>query len=260
MKKLLILLSLCLLCTACGKDSTQQEAELTVYAAASLTEAMDEIIAQYKAVAPEVTVVPTYDSSGTLLSQIKNGGDCALFLSAARKQMDELEDAGALLPGSRVDLLENRVVLAVPEGNPAGIASFGQLAERLGAGDVLLAMGNSDVPVGQYTREILAYYGLDEAALADSGVLTYGSNVKEVTTQVAEGAVDCGVIYATDAASAALTVVDTAGPEMCGRVVYPAAVLADSGVSREAQAFLDYLRTEEAMAVFSAVGFTPADN
>ena len=122
-----------------------------------------------------------------------------------------------------------------------------------------MAMGNSDVPVGQYTQNILAYYGLDEEALANAGVITYGTNVKEVTTQVAQGSVDCGVVYCTDAFSAGLTVVDTATQEMCGQVIYPAAVLKVSRNPQQAQAFLDYLTTQEAMAVFEGVGFSPAE-
>ena len=121
-----------------------------------------------------------------------------------------------------------------------------------------MAMGNSDVPVGQYTQAIFEYYGLDEEALAGAGVLTYGSNVKEVTTQVKEASVDCGIVYATDAASDELTVVDTATPEMCGQVVYPAAVLNISEHKDEAKAFLDYLQTEPCMEVFESVGFSPA--
>ena len=131
------------------------------------------------------------------------------------------------------------------------------IAELLASGDVFLAMGNSDVPVGQYTQKIFAYYGLDEDALASSGVLTYGSNVKEVTTQVSEGTVDCGVIYATDAFSAGLTVVDEATAEMCGQVIYPAAVMKNSANPDAAKAFLDFLSTDEAMACFEAVGFSP---
>ncbi len=124
-----------------------------------------------------------------------------------------------LVTDSRVDLLENKVTLTVPEGNPKGIESFDQLAELLKGGEVLLAIGNSDVPVGQYTLKIFNYYGIDETAVADK--LTYGNNVKEVTSQVSEGAVDCGIIYATDAHSAGLTVVDSATAEMCGQVIYP---------------------------------------
>ena len=122
----------------------------------------------------------------------------------------------------------------------------------------MLAIGNSDVPVGQYTEKIFAYYGLDEAALADS--LTYGNNVKEVTTQVSEASADCGIIYATDAYSAGLTVVDSATAEMCGQVIYPAAVL--KGEKEEvAQAFLDYLQTADAISVFGrAVGSEAANS
>ena len=162
-----------------------------------------------------------------------------------------------ILEGTRFDLLENQVALAVPEGNPAGIGSFGDLKAALEAGTVLLSMGNSDVPVGQYTQKILDYYQLDEAALAASGCITYGSNVKEVTTQVAEAVVDCGIIYRTDAFSAGLTVVDTATPAMCGQVIYPAAVLKNSRRPEEAKAFLDYVRSPDGAAVLAAVGFTP---
>lgn len=269
---LLLALSMALALTACGStgpDSSQNSAdpetvetqdsaepvELIVFAAASLTETLDEIIEDYKTVAPNVTITPTYDSSGTLLDQIQAGAECDLFLSAGASQMDTLEQDGGVLEGSRLDLLENKVALAVPEGNPKGIESFDQLSELLKSGDVTLAIGNSDVPVGQYTQKIFSYYGLNEGDI--SSCLTYGSNVKEVTTQVSEGAVDCGIIYATDAFSAGLTTMDGATAEMCGQVIYPAAVVASSQHPDEAQAFLDYLTTADAGAVFERVGFTP---
>lgn len=239
--------------------------ELVVFAAASLTETLTGIAEDYKAIAPNVTLTFNFDSSGTLKTQIQEGAACDVFLSAGQKQMDQLDAAADpavntegldfVAEGSRLDLLENKVTLCVPEGNPAGITSFDDLADKLAAGTVLMAMGNSDVPVGQYTQKILSYYGLDEAALADAGVLTYGTNVKEVTTQITEASVDCGIVYGTDAFSAGLTPVDTATAEMCGQVIYPAAVLKTSAHPEEAQAFPDYLSTPEAMAVFEAVGF-----
>lgn len=256
MKKLLLLslfLPLLLSLGACGAQH-QEQAELHIFAAVSMTETMNQIITDYKTQSPDVTIVPTYDSSGTLLTQLQEGADCDLFISASPKQLDALDETGSLLEGTRVDLLENKVTLAVPQGNPKGVEGFDQLAQLLESGDVLLAVGSSDVPVGQYTQKIFAYYSLDEMSLA--GALTYGSNVKEVTTQVSEGTVDCGIIYATDAVSAGLTVVDTATVEMCGQVIYPAAVLADSKHPDEARAFLAYLQTNHSAKVFESVGFT----
>lgn len=245
-----------------------ESVDLIVFAAASMTETLNEIAEMYKEVAPNVNITYNFDSSGKLLTQISEGADCDLFISAAPQQMNAIDGSligdkdknpdglDLIVTDSRVDLLENKVTLAVPEGNPKGIESFDQLAQLLKGGDVLLAIGNSDVPVGQYTEKIFAYYGLDEAALADS--LTYGNNVKEVTTQVSEASADCGIIYATDAYSAGLTVVDSATAEMCGQVIYPAAVL--KGEKEEAaQAFLDYLQTADAMEVFKSVGFSLAN-
>ena len=257
--------------TADGAQGTRsaQTTELTVFAAASMTETLNRIAEDYKAVEPNVSLTFSFASSGDLLSQIKEGADCDVFISAAPKQMNALDGSlkddadknpdglDELLDGTRIDLLENKVVLAVPEGNPKGIESFDKLADRLGAGEVFLAIGNSDVPVGQYTQKIFAHYGLDEQSLADAGVLTYGSNVKEVTTQVSEGAVDCGIIYATDAYSAGLESVDEATADMCGQVIYPAAVLRNSAHPDEAKAFLDYLTGADAGKVFESVGFTP---
>lgn len=257
--------------TADGAQDTQsaQTTELTVFAAASMTETLNQIAEDYKTVDPNVSLTFSFASSGDLLSQIKEGADCDVFISAAPKQMNALDGSlkddadknpdglDELLDGTRIDLLENKVVLAVPEGNPKNIVSFDKLADRLGAGEGFLAIGNSDVPVGQYTRKIFAHYGLDEQSLADAGVLTYGSNVKEVTTQVIEGAVDCGIIYATDAYSAGLESVDEATADMCGQVIYPAAVLRNSAHPDEAKAFLDYLTGEDAGKVFESVGFTP---
>ena len=253
--------------SAASSEPAAEPVELFVFAAASLTESTDRIIASYTADHPEVTITPTYDSSGTLLKQIKEGAVCDLFISAAPKQINALDGTlkddtdknpdglDMLAEGTRINLLENKVTLAVPEGNPGNVESFDQLAQRLLNDDVMLAMGNSDVPVGQYTQKIFAYYGIDEAAIATN--LTYGSNVKEVTTQVSEGAVDCGIIYGTDAFSAGLTMVDEATAEMCGQVIYPAAVLKDSANPDAAAEFLNYLAAADGGApVFESVGFT----
>ena len=144
-----------------------------------------------------------------------------------------------------------------PDGNPSNIHSYDDLIAGLKNGSIMLAMGNADVPVGQYTQKILKYYELEEADLAAAGTITYGSNVKEVTTQVSEATVDCGIIYQTDAFSAGLTVVDTATAEMCGQVIYPAAILNISKNVDAAQSFLDYICSDAGDEVFASVGFTP---
>jgi molybdate transport system substrate-binding protein len=241
--------------------------ELIVFAAASMTETLTELGNMYMAENKNVTLVFNFESSGTLKTQIQEGADCDIFISAGQKQMNQLditakpdvntEGLDFVLSDTRFNILENKVALAVPEGNPANINSYDDLVAGLKDGSIMLAMGNADVPVGQYTQKILAFYELNEEELAASGVLTYGSNVKEVTTQVVEAAVDCGIIYQTDAFSAGLTVVDTATTEMCGQVIYPAAVLKVSKNVEAAKAFLDFLTSDAADAVFEKVGFTP---
>ena len=239
---------------ACAAPATEETAapeetvpeaepvELIVFAAASMTETMNQIAELYKAKAPNVTLTYNFDSSGTLKTQIQEGAECDLFISAGQKQMNQLDITADpevntdkldfVLEGTRINLLENRVTLCAPEGNPKDIKSFDDLADKLKEGSVLMAMGNSDVPVGQYTQKI-----------------------KEVTTQVTEASVDCGVVYCTDAFSAGLTPVDYATKEMCGQVIYPAAVLNISKNQEAAKEFLAYLQTDEAMKVFEAVGF-----
>lgn len=249
-----------------GVKATNEEVEVIVFAAASMTESLEEIASLYKTVAPKVKLTFNFDSSGTLKTQIEEGATCDLFISAGEKQIDQLdiEASQQVNPEgldfvetlTRVNLLENQVALVVPNGNPKTITDFQDMARKLKENKILLSMGNSDVPVGQYTQRIFTYYGLDEERLASTGALTYGTNVKEVTTQVKEGSVDAGVVYCTDAYSARLTVVAYATDEMCGKVIYPAALIKSSQVKKEAQAFLNYLSSEAAMKVFKKVGFS----
>ena len=257
-----------------GSDSSKEVSgepiELHVFAAASMTETLTEIADMYQSVEPDVTLTFNFDSSGTLKTQIQEGAACDVFISAGQLQMDQL-DASAdpsvntegldyVEPGTRFDILENKVTLCVPAENPADIQSFDDLAAKLKSEDILMAMGNADVPVGQYTQKILDYYGLSEEELANAGKITYGSNVKEVTTQITEASVDCGVVYCTDAYSAGLAPVDDATAKMCGQVIYPAAVLNTSENKEAAKAFLTYLASDEAMAVFESVGFSPVES
>ncbi len=292
MKKILaLLLALCMVfaLAACGQesdttteppagtDNVETEApesdtpeaepvEVIVFAAASMEATLTQIAELYKEVAPNVTLTFTFDSSGTLKTQIEEGAVCDLFISAAQKQMNQLDAADTtgtntdsldyVVSESRIDLVENKVVLAVPDDNPAGIESFTDLSnDKLS----LLCLGNDDVPVGAYSLQILEYLGIDIAGLESDGKVTYASNVSEVANQVKEGAVDCGIIYATDAFTYELNVVDQAAPEMCDQVIYPAAVMKSGteGAAEAAQAFLDYIHTDaDAVAILEGVGFT----
>lgn len=266
---MLLALSLAACGSSAAETSGEAETELVVFAAASMTETLTEISELYKEAHPNVQVTFNFDSSGTLKAQIQEGAACDLFISAGQKQMNQLditadpevntEGLDFVDESTRIDILENKVTLCVTQDNEAGLTSFDDMAAALKDGSILMAMGNSDVPVGQYTQKILDYYGLSEEELAATGVISYGTNVKEVTTQISEGSVDCGVIYCTDAFSAGLDIVDYATAEMCGQVIYPAAVLKGSDHPEEAKAFLDFLMEADSMAVFENVGFSPAE-
>ena len=245
--------------------TTSEQTEVVVFAAASLESALTQIAQTYEAQHEDVKLTFTFDSSGTLKTQIEEGAVCDLFLSAAQKQMNQLDSqdtTGANTDGldfvysdTRIDLLENQVVLAVPLENPGKISSFTDLA----SGDYLLCIGNDDVPVGAYSLEILDYLGYSLDQLEDQGKVTYASNVSEVARQVQEGVVDAGMVYATDASTYGLNVVDAATPEMCQQVIYPAAVMKSGEADSydAAEDFLTYLYTnEEAISVWKNVGFT----
>ena len=258
MKKVLLAILLPFLMVGCNKEpEPETKVSLNVYAAASLTESMNAIIEKCKTAMPNVEIKANYGSSGALLTQIQNGADADLFLSAAQKQMNTLDTAGFLLENSRINLLENQVALVVPTANPYHIEGFTDLVSVLQnpPEGFLLGLGGEGVPVGQYSSQILTHYGINEKELADSSHIAYGSDVKAVTSYVTNGTVAAGLIYKTDAYSANLTVKDVATSDMCDQVIYPAAVLKNSAHTSEASALLNYLRTAPAMAEFEKVGF-----
>lgn len=236
--------------------SNKIEGEIYVFAAASLTATMNQIKDKFEAQNPNVKIVYNFDSSGTLKTQIENGARCDLFFSAAPKQMNQLSELGLIDESTRTDMLENKVALVTPDGNPKNVTNFQNLADRLKTHEegFLFAMGNSDVPVGQYTQKIFDYFEIDESAVSSN--ITYGSNVSVVATTVKEGGASCGAVYQTDAFTYELNIVDTATKDMCGQVIYPASVIKGAVNYEAAKQFLEYLKGEEATAIFESVGFS----
>ncbi|WP_243342537.1 molybdate ABC transporter substrate-binding protein [Anaerococcus sp. AGMB09787] len=242
-----------------GEVKVNQKEDLVVFAAASMTDVLEEIKISYEKENPEINLLYNFDSSGTLKSQIIEGAECDVFISAAQKQMNELDPSNEAYKGSvsiekdsRRDLLENKVTLVVGEGNKNKISKF----EDIVSGKVKsLAIGNEDVPVGQYSLEILNNLGIYED-IKDK--LSLGSNVREVTSWVDEGLVDAGIIYATDAKIFDLEVVDEADDSILdNKIIYPGGLLADSKKKDQGQKFLDFLQGEKSSEILKKFGFSP---
>ncbi len=241
--------------------------ELTIFAAASLTESMNLISEMYKKVSPDVKLVFNFDSSGTLKTQIEQGAECDIFVSAGQKQMDQIDikadpkvntkKLDFVMQGTRFNLVSNKIVLIVPKGhNPNGINDFKDAAtKKVG----IIALGNSDVPIGQYSEEIYKKLGLWEQ-LKSMNKISYGSTVKEVLSQVAAGAVDCGIVFSTDAAaSSAVETTAEAQKEWHRPVTYPAAILKNTKNKNAAAAFTNFLRGPESAKIFKNIGFVIPD-
>ena len=258
MKKLwaLMVSVLLLLVLGCGneKDSpakTEENVELHVAAAASLTDVMQEIAAGYEKEHPNVKVIFNFGSSGALQQAIQNGGRTDLFFSAAQKQMDALEHDGLLADGTRKDLLINEVVLIVPADGGKPISDFRQLTET---GIEHIALGEpKGVPVGQYAEEVFTKLGILEPVKKKA---VYGSDVRQVLSWVESGDADCGVVYATDAAvSKKVKVVAKAPANSHKPIVYPAAVLKETKQLAAAKDFLDYVSSDAGKQLFAKYGF-----
>lgn len=235
-------------------EATEAPVELTIAAAASLTDVTAEISQIYKIAAPNVTLTFTYGASGALQTQIEDGAPVDIFMSAAQKQMDALEEKTLLLDSSRANLLENKVVLIVPKDSALGLTSFEDLAKK----DVkLVAMGDpASVPAGQYGEELLTNLGIKDAVEAKAN---FGTDVRQVLTWVESGEVDAGIVYATDAAtSGKVTVVCEAPADSVKKIIYPVAILKASQYAQQAQSFIDFLKTDECVALFEKYGFIMA--
>lgn len=238
-----------------SQEDAEPEAEVTtilIAAAASLEYSLrDELIPLFQEKHPEIVVEGTYDSSGKLQTQIQEGLDADLFFSAAQKQMNALKEQGLVDAGSVTDLLENKLVVIAPADSPFKSLMDFPKAERIALGDP------ESVPVGQYAKEALTNLGLWEVIQAK---VSFGTNVTEVLNWVAEGSADLGVVYATDAATTDKVVVLAEAPKeaLATPVIYPVGIVASSQKKEAARLFLEFLRSDEAMAVFETYGFAAA--
>jgi len=239
-----------------AQDTENGEAvELTILAAASLTDVCNEIKTEYEAAHPNVTLNFSYGASGALQTQIEEGAPADLFFSAATKQMTALNDEGLMDSDSIVKLLENKIVLIVPEGRDKDITSFEDVAtDKVG----MIGLGEpGSVPVGQYSEEIFTSLGIWDTVKTKAN---YGSDVRTVLSWVETGAVDCGVVYATDAyVGENIEIVCEAPAGSCKQVIYPVGIVKASEHADVAAEFLAYLQTDHTMQKFESYGFSAAE-
>ena len=232
-----------------------EETEILVAAAASLKNAYeDKLIPMFEEANPGVTVKGTYDSSGKLQTQIEEGLDADVFMSAATKQMKALDEEGMIASDTITDLLENKIVLIVPTGNEKKLEKFEDIekADSIALGDP------ASVPAGQYSEEALTNLGIWDK-IQDK--VSFGTNVTEVLNQVAAASADAGIVYATDAASMADKVeVVAEAPEgsLSEKVIYPVAVVKGTAHEEVAKEFVAFLQTDKAITVFEEYGFSSA--
>lgn len=247
---LILALSMGLL-SACTTQKSDKKAELLVSAAASMTDVLGELKEVYEAEEKSVILTYTFGSSGALQAQIEEGAPVDIFMSAAQKQMTALEEGGLLVEGTKKTLLQNKVVLIIPSNSDLGLTTFEDMTKdevkKIGLGEP------EGVPVGQYTEEILRNLNILDKVNAKT---VFGSDVRTVLTWVENGDVDCGVVYATDAASTVKVKIVTEAPEGSHKeVTYPVAVIKGSKNIEASKEFLEFLSTDIAKKVFEKYGF-----
>ncbi|NLW25248.1 MAG: molybdate ABC transporter substrate-binding protein [Clostridia bacterium] len=251
-KNIIMLMIICLVFSlvGCGKNTPTDESTITIAAAASLKNCVDDVlIPMFTEKYPDIQVKATYDSSGKLQTQIEQGADIDVFMSASMKQMNELAEKGFMIHDSIVELLENKIVLIVPVNNTKEIREFKDIlkADQIAIGDP------ASVPAGQYAKEALTNLNLWGQVIEKASL---GTNVTEVLNWVAEGSADAGIVYSTDAASTKKVKVVAEAPEgSVSKVIYPVGIFKTSKDEASAKKFLDFLQTEEVKKVFESFGF-----
>lgn len=235
-----------------GEKPDEEQVELMIGAAASLTHVTEDLIKIYGEIAPHIKLTPAFASSGALQTQIEEGAPTDVFISAALKQMSALEKGDYILEGTKKELLINKVVLIAPKGNPAKVESFEDVAtEKVKT----IAIGDpASVPVGQYGEEVFKHLGILEQVTSKAN---YGTDVIQLLTWVESGEVDCGVVYATDAATSEKIDIICPAPEGSHKtIIYPVAVLKSSKHQEEAKKFVEFLSSDQAKVAFELYGFT----
>ena len=235
----------------CNTNTASKETTITLAAAASLKNCMDnELIPMFNEKYPNIKVQTTYDGSGKLQSQIEEGADIDVFMSAALKQMNSLNEEGLIEEGSIIELLENKVVLIVPKNSNKEIKTFKDIlkSDKIAIGDP------KSVPAGQYAKELFENLNIWDEVLEKSSL---GTNVTEVLNWVSEGSADAGVVYSTDAASNdKVKVVLEAKEGTVSKVIYPVGIIKNSSNKEEAKSFIDFLQNDEVINTFESYGFS----
>lgn len=235
---------------------TDLKGEVNTFIAASLSNAMEEIQKDFNETYPDVEILYNADSSGTLQTQIEEGARCDIFFSAADKQMDALVDEDLAKKDTVEDILENKVVLIKPKDGETKVTGFENITDAAN-----IALAGDSVPVGQYAREIFDNLGITDEV--NKMEINEGKNVSEVLAAVSEGSNEIGIVYATDAASVADKVdviAEAPADALKTPVLYPVGLIEDKEASEDdtaaAEAFLEYIKSDDAMKVFEKYGFT----
>ena len=249
-------LSAGMLSTGVFAADTDLKGEVNTFIAASLSNAMEEIQKDFNETYPDVEILYNADSSGTLQTQIEEGARCDIFFSAADKQMDALVDEDLAKKDTVEDILENKVVLIKPKDGETKVAGFENITDAAN-----IALAGDSVPVGQYAREIFDNLGITDEV--NKMEINEGKNVSEVLAAVSEGSNEIGIVYATDAASVADKVdviAEAPADALKTPVLYPVGLIEDKEASEDdtaaAEAFLEYIKSDDAMKVFEKYGFT----